>query len=150
MYLPNAGASLGYGGLPAHDERYDHADEYLEVAYKLWEGSWEEDAVLRDTQRRRYADPAKIHPINHVGKYYEVAGPHLFEPSPPAVLAKDTEQKSWCGVLTGLLSRAPPGAQHSSEAVSPRWKRHNRRRGQPQTVAAREVAPQCFSLAYAL
>jgi alkanesulfonate monooxygenase SsuD/methylene tetrahydromethanopterin reductase-like flavin-dependent oxidoreductase (luciferase family) len=32
-YLPNAGASLGYGGLPAHDERYDHADEYLEVAY---------------------------------------------------------------------------------------------------------------------
>ena len=81
-YLPNAGASLGYGGLPAHDERYDHADEYLEVTYKLWEGSWEEDAVLRDTQRRRYADPAKIHPINHVGKYYEVAGPHLSEPSP--------------------------------------------------------------------
>jgi FMN-dependent oxidoreductase (nitrilotriacetate monooxygenase family) len=81
-YLPNAGASLGYGGLPAHDERYDHADEYLEVTYKLWEGSWEEDAVLRDIQRRRYADPAKIHPINHVGKYYEVAGPHLCEPSP--------------------------------------------------------------------
>jgi FMN-dependent oxidoreductase (nitrilotriacetate monooxygenase family) len=81
-YLPNAGASLGYGGLPAHDERYDHADEYLDVTYKLWEGSWEEDAVLRDTQRRRYADPAKIHPINHVGKYYEVAGPHLSEPSP--------------------------------------------------------------------
>jgi FMN-dependent oxidoreductase (nitrilotriacetate monooxygenase family) len=81
-YLPNAGASLGYGGLPAHDERYDHADEYLDVTYKLWEGSWEEDAVLRDTQRRRYADPAKIHPINHVGKYYEVAGPHLAEPSP--------------------------------------------------------------------
>jgi FMN-dependent oxidoreductase (nitrilotriacetate monooxygenase family) len=81
-YLPNAGASLGYGGLPAHDERYDHADEYLEVTYKLWEGSWEEDAVLRDTQRRRYADPAKIHPINHVGKYYYVAGPHLCEPSP--------------------------------------------------------------------
>jgi long-chain alkane monooxygenase len=81
-YLPNAGASLGYGGLPAHDERYDHADEYLEVTYKLWEGSWEEDAVLRDTQHRRYADPAKIHPINHVGTYYEVAGPHLSEPSP--------------------------------------------------------------------
>jgi FMN-dependent oxidoreductase (nitrilotriacetate monooxygenase family) len=81
-YLPNAGASLGYGGLPAHDERYDHADEYLDVTYKLWEGSWEEDAVLRDTQRRRYADPAKIHPINHVGKYYNVAGPHLSEPSP--------------------------------------------------------------------
>ena len=81
-YLPNAGASLGLGGLPTHDERYDRADEYLEVTYKLWEGSWEEDAVLRDTQRGIYADPAKIHPIHHVGKHYEVAGPHLSEPSP--------------------------------------------------------------------
>jgi len=81
-YLPNAGASLGLGGLPTHDERYDRADEYLEVTYKLWEGSWEDDAVLRDTQRGIYADPAKIHPIHHVGKHYEVAGPHLSEPSP--------------------------------------------------------------------
>lgn len=81
-YLPNAGASLGLGCLPAHDERYDRADEYLDVTYKLWEGSWEDDAVLRDTQRGIYADPAKIHPIHHVGKHYEVAGPHLSEPSP--------------------------------------------------------------------
>jgi FMN-dependent oxidoreductase (nitrilotriacetate monooxygenase family) len=81
-YLPNAGASLGYGGLPAHDVRYERADEYLEVTYKLWEGSWEDDAVLRDTGRRIYADPTKIHPIHHVGKYYDVAGPHLAEPSP--------------------------------------------------------------------
>ena len=81
-YLPNAGASLGYGGLPPHDERYDRADEYLDVVYKLWEGSWEDDAVLCDTERRIYADPAKIHPINHVGKHYNVAGPHLCEPSP--------------------------------------------------------------------
>lgn len=81
-YLPNAGASLGLGGLPTHDERYDRADEYLEVTYKLWEGSWEDDAVLRDTERGIYADPAKIHPIHHVGKHYEVAGPHLSEPSP--------------------------------------------------------------------
>lgn len=81
-YLPNAGASLGLGGLPSHDERYGQADEYLEVTYKLWEGSWENDAVLRDTTRGIYADPDKIHPINHVGKHYEVAGPHLSEPSP--------------------------------------------------------------------
>lgn len=81
-YLSNAAASLGLGGLPTHDERYDRADEYLDVTYKLWEGSWEDDAVLRDTKRRMYADPAKVHPINHVGKHYEVAGPHLCEPSP--------------------------------------------------------------------
>ena len=81
-YLPNAGASLGYGGLPAHDARYERADEYLEVTYKLWEGSWEDDAVVRDTARGIYADPAKVHPIHHVGTYYTVAGPHLSEPSP--------------------------------------------------------------------
>ena len=68
--------------MPSHDERYERADEYLDVAYKLWEGSWEDDAVLRDTKNRRYADPAKVHPINHVGTHYEVAGPHLAEPSP--------------------------------------------------------------------
>ena len=81
-YLPNAGTNLGFGGLPPHDERYARAEEYLEVTYKLWEGSWEEDAVLCDTARGRYADPARIHSIDHAGAYYEVAGPHLSEPSP--------------------------------------------------------------------
>jgi len=81
-YLPNAGLNFGLDGLPSHDERYDLADEYLDVVYKLWEGSWEDDAVLRDTERGIYADPAKVHPINHVGKHFNVAGPHLSEPSP--------------------------------------------------------------------
>ena len=52
------------------------------MTYKLWEGSWEDDAVLGDTERGIYADPSKVHPINHVGRHYEVAGPHLSEPSP--------------------------------------------------------------------
>ncbi len=81
-YLPNAAASLGLGDLPGHDARYDQADEYLDVVYKLWEASWEEDAVLADKERGIYADPAKIHQINHVGPHYNVAGPHLCEPSP--------------------------------------------------------------------
>ena len=81
-YLRNAGANLGLGGLPNHDERYDRADEYLEVVYKLWEGSWEDDAVLRDRINGRYADPDKLHPLDHKGQYYEVEGPHLSAPSP--------------------------------------------------------------------
>ncbi|MGK0172186.1 MAG: FMN-dependent oxidoreductase (nitrilotriacetate monooxygenase family) [Gammaproteobacteria bacterium] len=81
-YLRNAGSNLGFGGLPGHDERYARADEYLDVVYKLWEGSWEDDAVLRDTVRGIHADPDKIHAINHQGKYYDVEGPHLCEPSP--------------------------------------------------------------------
>lgn len=81
-YLSNAGLNFGLGGLPPHDERYDFADEYLEVSYKLWEGSWEDNAVLADTERGVYADPDKIHQINHLGKHFDVAGPHLSEPSP--------------------------------------------------------------------
>ena len=81
-YLPNAARNLGYERLPLHDKRYDRADEYMEVLYKLWEGSWEEGAVLKDTEKGIYADPKKVHPINHKGTYYEVAGPHLCEPSP--------------------------------------------------------------------
>ena len=81
-YLPNAAANLGYDALPAHDIRYDRADEYLDVLYKLWEGSWEDDAVLADRVAGIYADPAKVHPIDHHGEFYDVAGPHLCEPSP--------------------------------------------------------------------
>ncbi len=81
-YLPNGAANLGFDRLPAHDRRYDRADEYLEVCYKLWEGSWEDDAVLVDREAGVYADPAKVHPIDHHGADYDVAGPHLCEPSP--------------------------------------------------------------------
>jgi FMN-dependent oxidoreductase (nitrilotriacetate monooxygenase family) len=51
------------------------------VLYKLWEGSWEDDAVIVDRERGIYADPAKVHNIDHVGEYYDVVGPHLTEPS---------------------------------------------------------------------
>lgn len=80
-YLPNAGANLGFGGLPDHKERYERANEYLEVTYKLWEGSWEDSAVLRNQETGIYADPEKVHPIHHSGMYYECEGPHLSEPS---------------------------------------------------------------------
>lgn len=81
-YLPNAARNLGFGDLPPHDERYARGDDYLDVLYKLWEGSWEDDAVVRDRVRGVYADPAKVHYIDHHGPYYDVPGPHLCEPSP--------------------------------------------------------------------
>jgi FMN-dependent oxidoreductase (nitrilotriacetate monooxygenase family) len=54
----------------------------MEVVYKLWEKSWDEQAVVRDKARGIYADPAHVHAINHSGKYYKVPGIHLSEPSP--------------------------------------------------------------------
>ncbi|MFP4890063.1 LLM class flavin-dependent oxidoreductase [Paraburkholderia sp. EG304] len=81
-YLDSAARAMGLEEQLPHDERYDRADEYLDVLYKLWEGSWEADAVLRDKSARVYADPAKVHKIRHAGRYYNVDGYHLAEPSP--------------------------------------------------------------------
>ncbi|MDQ0382367.1 LLM class flavin-dependent oxidoreductase [Amycolatopsis thermophila] len=79
-YLDSAARNLGLDSQVRHDERYDIAEEYLEVCYKLWEGSWEDDAIVRSGGV--YADPAKVHDIGHRGRYFSVPGPHLSEPSP--------------------------------------------------------------------
>jgi len=81
-YLESAARAMGLEAQLPHDERYDRADEYLDVLYKLWEGSWEDGAVRRDKGARVYADPSLIHPVAHHGKYFDVEGIHLSEPSP--------------------------------------------------------------------
>ena len=70
------------GGLQRHDNRYEVAEEYVEVLYKLFEGSWEDDAVVRDRSRRIFAHPEKVHEIGHKGRYFDVPGYHPCEPSP--------------------------------------------------------------------
>ncbi len=68
--------------LTEHDERYEWADEYVTVAYKLWEGSWDEGALLRNRDTGVFADVDRVHKIHHEGKRYRVEGPHLVAPSP--------------------------------------------------------------------
>lgn len=80
-YLDSAHRGKGDGPLPEHDRRYDYADEYLQVLYKLWEGSWDDDAVRRDRAARIFTDPAKIRPVSHHGEFFDVEGYHLSEPS---------------------------------------------------------------------
>ena len=81
-YLPTAARNFGLEREISHDERYDSAEDYMDVVYKLWEQSWDEDAVLADRVNHLYADPAKVHRIDHQGPHYQVAGPHLCSPSP--------------------------------------------------------------------
>ena len=81
-YLDSAARNFGMKHQVKHDDRYAVADEYMEVCYKLWETSWEDDAVVRDTQVGIFTDPEKVHPIEHYGEYFQVPGYHLCEPSP--------------------------------------------------------------------
>ncbi|WNG87215.1 LLM class flavin-dependent oxidoreductase [Mycobacterium sp. ITM-2016-00317] len=74
--------NLGLPGNLSHDERYAWAAEYVDVTYKLWEGSWDVDAVVNDAAKGVYTDPSKVHDINHKGHRYSVEGFHLMEPSP--------------------------------------------------------------------
>ncbi len=80
-YLPNAARNFGHDDEVEHDHRYEIADEYLDVLYKLWEGSWDDDAILADRDGNVFADPAKIRAIFHDGKHFSVEGPHLPSPS---------------------------------------------------------------------
>src|SRR5947209_4089917 len=80
-YLPNAARNFGLDGEVEHDTRFEIADEYLDVLYKLWEGSWDDDAIIADRENNIFADPARIRPIDHEGKYFKVEGPHLPSPS---------------------------------------------------------------------
>ena len=81
-YLDSAARGMGLAQQPEHDSRYDVAEEYMQVAYKLWEGSWEDSAVLRDREARVYAEPSRVHRVQHDGKHYKVDAIHLSEPSP--------------------------------------------------------------------
>ncbi len=81
-YLDSAATGMGLAQQPRHDQRYELANDYMEVMYKLWEASWEAGAVLRDRAASRFADPAKVHRVEHRGDFYRVDAIHLCEPSP--------------------------------------------------------------------
>ena len=95
-YLDSAARAMGLDRQRAHDDRYDLADEYMDVVYALWEGSWDDDAVLRDRATGVFADPAKVRPIRHEGEHFRTDGLHLGEPSPqrtPVIYQAGTSPK---------------------------------------------------------
>ena len=81
-YLNSAAKGVGLARQEGHDTRYEIAEDYMQVVYKLWEGSWEDGAVLRDRAGGRFADPDRVHRIEHDGPYFRLSAIHLAEPSP--------------------------------------------------------------------
>jgi FMN-dependent oxidoreductase (nitrilotriacetate monooxygenase family) len=71
-----AAAARNYGGTAqvSHAERYARAEEFMTVVNGLWD-SWAADAEVDDRAGGRYANQARIRPLNHEGTYYRVKGP---------------------------------------------------------------------------
>jgi len=66
--------NFGYDDTPDHAGRYDRAAEFVDVAVSLWD-SWEDDAIELDEESGRFADPAKVHTVDHDGARFTVRGP---------------------------------------------------------------------------
>jgi len=81
-FLPSVGRQLLNGlPLPEHDERYVKTEEYLDVVYGLLLSSWRDDALVLDKENGIYIDPERVREINFKGRYIDVPGPALNEPS---------------------------------------------------------------------
>lgn len=118
-YLESASRGFGAKSLE-HDARYELAEEFINVLYKLWEGSWEDDAVEIDRDRGVFVNPDKVHPISHHGEYFQVEGFNMSEPSPqrtPAIFQAGASPRGrdfaakhgeglFVNVLNSKLSRA--------------------------------------------
>jgi alkanesulfonate monooxygenase len=81
-YLDSAARAVGRSKQTAHDDRYDLAEDYMALVYKLWEQSWDDDAVLADKARGLFADPDRVRAVRHEGPHFRLEAIHLSEPSP--------------------------------------------------------------------
>lgn len=73
--------NMGQEALPAHDSRYDVADEIMEAIFDLWY-SWDYDALIVDKESRQFADPDKVHRVDYNGKHVKTKGPLTVPRSP--------------------------------------------------------------------
>ena len=91
-----------------HDDRYDQADEYLELALRYWQTAWDDGAVEEDREAVRYADPEKVHKVEYAGDYYRTAGWYATTPSP---------QRTPVLFQAGTSARGRAYAAHNAECV---------------------------------
>lgn len=74
-------ANYGFAELMDHDLRYERMEEFVAVCRALWD-SVAPDAIVRDRSTGRFADPAKVHSIDHRGRFFTVKGPLASVPGP--------------------------------------------------------------------
>src|SRR5690349_11789357 len=106
-----------------HDQRYDRAEEFLEAVTALWD-SWEEGALVMDRESGEFADPTKVHEINHKGEYFSVRGPLTVPRTPqgrPVILQAGSSGRGrlfasrWADMIFTADPGLPVAQQHYAE-----------------------------------
>ncbi|MBX6748347.1 MAG: LLM class flavin-dependent oxidoreductase [Micromonosporaceae bacterium] len=95
-----AAGNFGSDPLPAHQDRYERAEEFVQVVVGLWE-CWQEDAIVADVASGTYGDLSRIRPLDHVGKFFQVKGPLPVRRSPQGRLALSQAGSSGPGMRLG-------------------------------------------------
>ncbi|MBD1551235.1 LLM class flavin-dependent oxidoreductase [Pseudomonas typographi] len=158
----NDGEALNFGDQPIleHEARYRRAKEFVEVALGLWD-SWEDDALLHNGHTGEFAEPSRVHYLNHQGEYFSVRGPLNVPRSPqgrPVLIqagSSDTGQ-DFAAELADVIFTAQPDitkAQAFYQRVQQRVREHGRAEGalkimpgvMPFVAASREQAQARFA-----
>jgi len=109
-------ANYGFDELMEHGQRYDRMEEFIDVCRALWDSA-APDAFSWDRETGVVADPAKVHAINHVGKFFKVRGPLNCMPSPqiyPVLIQAGSSPrgiKASAYISDHVFARWPPAAQ---------------------------------------
>src|SRR3954464_11588504 len=108
--------NYGFDELMEHGQRYDRMEEFIDVCRALWDSA-APDAFSWDRETGIVADPAKVHAINHVGKFFKVRGPLNCMPSPqlhPVLIQAGSSPrgiKASAYISDHVFARWPPQAE---------------------------------------
>lgn len=134
---PDAALNFGLERHYAHEDRYARAREFYDVVTGLWD-SWADDAFVRDADSGVFFDPARLHTLDHKGRYLNVRGPlHIARPVqgwPVIVQAGASEPGRQLAAETAEVVFAAPATLQEGQAfyadVKSRMQRIGRERDQ--------------------
>ena len=128
-------------GRRPHADRYERAEEFVEVAKKLWD-SWSDDAILDDREAGYYYRRERVRPIDHHGPYYDVAGPLNIPRAPQGWPVLVQAGSSDTGMTFAARYAEAVFTAHMTKATAQEFYRDLKAR----TVAGGRPADQCLIL----